>query len=48
MIRADSSFLRSRFARRIFLLFVLSAVVPVTLVAYLSYTHVAEQLRAFQ
>lgn len=45
MIRADTSFLRSKFARRIFLLFILSAIVPVALVAFLSYTHVATQLR---
>lgn len=45
MIQADTSFLRSKFARRIFLLFILSAIVPVTLVAFLSYTHVATQLR---
>lgn len=42
---ADHSFLHSRFARQIFLLFVLSAVVPVVLVAVLSYFQTATQLR---
>ena len=45
MFRVDNSFLRSKFARRIFLLFVLCAIVPVAVVAVLSFTKVAAQLR---
>lgn len=41
----DNSFLRSRFARRIFLLFILCALVPLTLAAALSYLQTAAQLR---
>ncbi|MEZ5543155.1 MAG: EAL domain-containing protein [Pseudomonadota bacterium] len=41
----DNSFLRSRFARRMFLLFVLSALVPAALAAMLSYMQTAVQLR---
>ena len=39
-----SGFLRSRVARRIFLLFVLCALLPVSLLALLSYSHVTKQL----
>jgi diguanylate cyclase (GGDEF)-like protein len=45
MIRADNSFLRSKFARRIFLLFVLAAIIPVAAIALLSFTQVSTQLR---
>ena len=41
----ENSFLRSKFARRIFLLFIISAIIPVVLVAVLSYFHTTEQLR---
>ena len=44
MFQIDNSFLRSKFSRRIFLLFILSAVVPVTVIAFLSYTHISTQL----
>ena len=37
-------FLRSRVARRIFLLFVLCALLPVSLLAVLSFSHVTKQL----
>lgn len=36
---------RSKFSRRIFLLFVVSAIIPIILVAAISYQHVADQLR---
>ena len=45
MIRLSTSFVRSRFARRIFLLFVSSAIVPVAVAAFLSLSHVSKQLR---
>lgn len=45
MLHIDNSFLRSKFARRIFLLFILSAIVPVAVIALLSFTNVATQLR---
>ena len=38
--RIEGTFLRSKVARRVFLLFVLSAFVPVTMLAVLSYGHV--------
>lgn len=41
----DNSFMRSRFARRMFLLFVLSALVPVAFAVLLSYLQTAVQLR---
>jgi diguanylate cyclase (GGDEF)-like protein len=41
----DGSFFRSKFARRTFLLFVISAMLPVVLVAALSFEHVSRQLR---
>ncbi|MEJ2566522.1 MAG: EAL domain-containing protein [Gammaproteobacteria bacterium] len=43
MLQIDNSFLRSKFARRIFLLFVLSAVIPVVAVALLSFSHISTQ-----
>jgi len=45
MDRLDGSFFRSKFARRTFLLFVVSAMLPVALVAVLSFDHVTKQLR---
>lgn len=45
MIRADISFLRSKFARRIFLLFTSSVIVPVVIIALLSLEHVSTLLR---
>jgi len=44
MIRIENSLLRSTFARRIFLLFVFSAVIPVAITAILSLTHITSQL----
>jgi len=38
--------LHSKFSQRIFALFIISAIIPVALVAVLSYQHVADQLRA--
>jgi diguanylate cyclase (GGDEF)-like protein len=43
MLEIDNSFLRSKFSRRIFLLFIVSAVIPVTLIALLSYTQISSQ-----
>ncbi len=45
MDRVDGSFFRSKFARRTFLLFLVSAMLPVVLVAVLSFEHVTKQLR---
>ncbi len=45
MERLDGSFFRSKFARRTFLLFLASAMLPVVLVAVLSFDHVSTQLR---
>ena len=44
MLKVENSFLRSKFSRRIFLLFLLSAVVPVVAIALLSYEHISTQL----
>jgi len=44
MLHINNSFLRSKFARRIFTLFILSAALPVTVIAFLSYTHISTQL----
>ena len=44
MVQINNSFLRSKFARRIFVLFLLSAVVPVVVIALLSYDHISGQL----
>jgi diguanylate cyclase (GGDEF)-like protein len=44
MFKINNSFLRSKFARRIFLLFIVSAVIPVAVVAWLSYSHISKQL----
>ena len=43
MFQIDNSFLRSKFSRRIFLLFILSAVTPVTVIALLSFTQISAQ-----
>ena len=43
MLQLDNSFLRSKFSRRIFLLFILSAVIPVTVIALLSFTQISAQ-----
>lgn len=43
MLQIDNSFLRSKFSRRIFLLFILSAVIPVTIIALLSFTQITSQ-----
>lgn len=45
MEQLDGNFFRSKFARRTFLLFVFSAMLPVVLVAALSFEHVSRQLR---
>jgi diguanylate cyclase (GGDEF)-like protein len=45
MERLDGSFFHSKFARRTFLLFIASAMLPVVLVAVLSFEHVSRQLR---
>lgn len=44
MFQVDNSFLQGKFARRIFVLFVISAVIPVTIIALLSYNHISTQL----
>ena len=46
MIHIDSSFIQSKFSRRIFLLFVSATVLPVLLIALISFNHVSKQLRA--
>ena len=43
MFQIDNRFLRSKFSRRIFLLFIFSAVIPVTLIALLSFTQISSQ-----
>ena len=43
MLQIDNSFLRSKFSRRIFLLFILSAVIPVTIIAIVSFTQITSQ-----
>jgi putative nucleotidyltransferase with HDIG domain len=43
-MKIDSTFLRSKVARRIFLLFVLCALLPIGALAILSFTHVTKQL----
>ena len=43
MFQIDNSFLRSRFARRIFLLFILSAIIPIVVLALLSFSHIDTQ-----
>lgn len=45
MIHFDSSFLRGKFSRHIFLIFVSSTVLPVLVIALLSFNHVSKQLR---
>ena len=45
MINVDSSFIRSRFSRRIYKLFFLSAILPIIVVAIVSYSYVSGQLR---
>ena len=45
MIHIDSSFIKSRFSRRIFLLFVSSTVLPILVIALLSFNHVSSHLR---
>ena len=45
MSRFKKSLFRNRFAQRIFILFVLSAVLPLVCVAWLSYDHISGQLR---
>jgi diguanylate cyclase (GGDEF)-like protein len=43
MFQIENSFLRSKFSRRIFLLFIVSAVIPVTVIALLSFTQITSQ-----
>jgi len=43
-MKIDKTFLRSKVARRIFVLFVLCALIPMTMLTILSYTHVVRQL----
>jgi diguanylate cyclase (GGDEF)-like protein len=45
MIHINSNFFRSKFSRRIFLIFVSSTVLPVLLIALISFNHVSKQLR---
>ena len=45
MIHIDSSFIQSKFSRRIFLIFVSATVIPVLVIALLSFNHVSKQLR---
>ena len=44
-MKVDRTFLRSKVARRIFLLFITCALFPVTILAILSFQHVTRQLR---
>ena len=44
-MKVDRTFLRSKVARRIFLLFITCALLPVTILAILSFQHVTSQLR---
>jgi HAMP domain-containing protein len=44
-MKVDRTFLRSKVARRIFLLFITCALLPVTILAILSFQHVTRQLR---
>jgi len=44
-MRIDVSFLRSKVARRIFFLFILCAMIPISGLALISYTHVSSQLK---
>ncbi len=43
-MKIDTAFLRSKVARRIFLLFISCALIPITVLAILSFTHVTKQL----
>ena len=43
-MKIDRTFLRSKVARRIFLLFITCALIPVTILAILSFRHVTRQL----
>src|SRR4030042_3888320 len=43
-MKFETTFLRSRVARRIFVLFVCCAVLPIAVLAILSYSHVTRQL----
>ena len=45
MIHIDGSFIHRKFSRRIFLLFVSAAVLPILVIALLSFNHVSKQLR---
>jgi diguanylate cyclase (GGDEF)-like protein len=45
MIHIKNSFFQSRFSRRIFLIFVSATVLPVLVIALLSFNHVSKQLR---
>jgi diguanylate cyclase (GGDEF)-like protein len=45
MAHLNISFARSKFARHIFLLFISSAVIPIVVIAFLSFSHVSKQLR---
>jgi diguanylate cyclase (GGDEF)-like protein len=45
MIHIDNSFIQSKFSRRIFLIFVSATVLPILVIALLSFNHVSKQLR---
>jgi len=45
MIHINSNYFRSKFSRRIFLIFVSATVLPVLVIALLSFNHVSKQLR---
>lgn len=45
LMKLDATFLRSKVARRVFLLFILCALLPVTVLAIVSFGHVATELR---
>ncbi|NOR20012.1 MAG: diguanylate cyclase [Xanthomonadales bacterium] len=45
MITVNSSFFRSKFSRRIFLIFVAATVLPVLMIGLLSFNHISKQLR---
>ena len=44
-MKFDATFLRSKVARRVFFLFILCALLPITVLAIISFSHVSQQLK---
>ena len=44
-MKVDTTFLRSKVARRVFFLFILCALLPITVMAIISFGHVSQQLK---